>query len=278
MADVGDPVAALAELVATLRSEDGCPWDREQTHHTLTRHLIEEAYEVLEALVALPADAPGGELDAAAYEHLKEELGDLLFQVVFHCELAGEAGAFGLADVARDVHEKLVGRHPHVFGAVEVDGAEAVARNWELIKADEKGRASAMDDIPAGLPALLYANKMQRRAAAVGFDWPEITGVFEKMSEELHELEDAAAGAAALPDARIEEELGDVLFSIANLARHLKVDGEGALRAASAKFARRFRVVEALAAERGVDLGELDLAGLDALWDEAKGAESASAS
>jgi tetrapyrrole methylase family protein/MazG family protein len=233
-------------LVRTLRER--CPWDREQTHETLVRHLIEEAYETVEAI------------ESGSPAHLEEELGDLLFQVYFHSVLAVEDGWFGLDDVARGIHDKLVLRHPHVFGSVAVSGADDVVRNWEQIKQEEKGRASIMEGIPSALPSLLYAHKVQRKAASVGFDWPGVDGPLDKVAEELAELR-------ADPS---EDELGDLLFSVVNVARHLGVDAESALRGATAKFRDRFMAVEALAAERGVALRSLDLAGLDALWDEVK--------
>jgi tetrapyrrole methylase family protein/MazG family protein len=247
-APVGAELLRFAELVRTLRER--CPWDREQTHQSLTRHLLEETYEVLEAIEGLP-ESTG---------HLEEELGDLLFQVVFHATLAAEAGEFTLADVARGVHDKLVHRHPHVFAAVTADTPDAVMRNWEQIKQVEKGRRSLMDGIPGDLPSLLYAHKVQRKAASVGFDWDSPAGVYPKVAEELREVE-ADPGA---------EELGDLLFAAVNLARHLDVDPEAALRGATAKFRDRFRIMEAMAAEREIELAALDLAGLDALWDEAK--------
>jgi tetrapyrrole methylase family protein/MazG family protein len=239
------PVAAelvrFAELVRTLRER--CPWDREQTHRTLTRHLLEETYEVLEAI---EGDDPG---------HLCEELGDLLFQVFFHAALGAEAGHFDLADVARGVHDKLVRRHPHVFGSASADTAGQVMKNWEQIKQEEKGRASLMDGIPGDLPSLLHAHKVQRKAASVGFDWPEIGPVYEKVLEELDEVR-------ADPS---DDEVGDLLFAVVNLARHLGVDPEAALRGATAKFRDRFRAVEALAADRGIPLADAE-----PLWDEVK--------
>jgi tetrapyrrole methylase family protein/MazG family protein len=247
------PVAAefvrLAELVRTLRQR--CPWDREQTHQSLTRHLVEETYEVLEAIGELPAGAA----------HLEEELGDLLFQVAFHATLATEEGWFTLADVAAGVHDKLVGRHPHVFGDVEATTPDAVVANWERIKRAEKGRARVMDGVGANLPALLYAEKVQRRAASVGFDWPDPTGARAKLAEEITELE------AAIEPEDVAAEMGDVLFAAVNVARHRGVDPEAALRAATAKFRRRFDAVEDLAGGR---LGDLPLDHLDRLWDQVK--------
>ncbi|MGH9285934.1 MAG: nucleoside triphosphate pyrophosphohydrolase, partial [Acidimicrobiales bacterium] len=250
-APVAGELARFAELVRTLRAR--CPWDRKQTHQTLTRHLIEEAYEVVDAITAL-----GG--GPAGYAHLEEELGDLLLQVVLHATLGAEAGQFTLADVARGIHDKLVHRHPHVFGDVDATTADAVMANWERIKQAEKGRASLMDGIPPGLPALLYAHKVGRKAAASGFDWPDATGPLDKVAEELAELR---------ADPSIDE-LGDLLFAVVNVARHLGHDPEAALRGATAKFRRRFEAVEELAAERQVELATLDLAQLDTFWEEVK--------
>jgi tetrapyrrole methylase family protein/MazG family protein len=247
------PVAAeltrFADLVRTLRAQ--CPWDRAQTHQTLTRHLIEETYEVLDALAALR--------DGEGYGALEEELGDLLFQIAFHATLAAEEGQFDLADVARGIHDKLVDRHPHVFGA-----PGHPVPNWEEQKRAEKGRASVMDGVPGNLPSLLYAYKMQSKAASVGFDWKNAAEAWPKLGEEIDELgaalaEDPAGGEA------VNEELGDLLFSVVNVARHLGVDPETALRAAAVKFRRRFTAMEALAAARGVPID-------DDLWDEVKSA------
>jgi len=267
---LASPVAAelvrFDELVHTLRER--CPWDREQTHQSLTRHLLEETYEVLEAV-----DGLGAEFEGA--EHLEEELGDLLFQVFFHATLAAEEGLFTLADVAQGIHNKLVHRHPHVFGDVEARTAGQVLRNWEQIKQAEKGRTSIMDGIPRHFPSLLYAHKAQRKAASVGFDWNDVYGAWPKIAEELAQLAEAISAApggpapAAAPDA-VAEELGDLLFAVVNVARHLEVDPEAALRSATVKFCDRFMAVERLAAERGDDLRALDLAGLDALWEEVK--------
>ena len=238
---VGAELVRFAELVRTLRER--CPWDREQTHRTLTRHLLEETYETLEAI------------ESGDPEHLCEELGDVLFQVFFHATLGAEAGEFDLADVARGIHDKLVRRHPHVFGTVEADTAGAVMKNWEQLKQEEKGRASLMDGIPGDLPSLLHAHKVQRKAGSVGFDWPSVEPVYDKVLEELDEVR-------ADPS---DDEVGDLLFAVVNLARHLGVDPEAALRGATAKFRDRFRAVEALAAERGIPLAEAE-----PLWEEVK--------
>jgi tetrapyrrole methylase family protein/MazG family protein len=229
---VAREVARFDELVRTLRER--CPWDREQTHRSLTRHLLEETYEVLEAIEALPEPEPEADGEGvdhaggAAFDHLEEELGDLLFQVVFHAVLAAEEGHFNLADVARGIHDKLVHRHPHVFAGVQADTPAQVVTNWEQIKRDEKGRASLMDGL-GSLPSLLYAHKVQRKAASVGLD-PMPAG---------------------------EEGLGADLFVLVDRARREGVDPEAALRATAGRFRDRFRVAEALAAERDVDIAEV---------------------
>ena len=320
--ELGAPFASefvrLEELGRTLRER--CPWDRQQTHDSLTRYLLEEAYETLEAIEELGPDGTG-------YEHLEEELGDVLFQVVAHSVIAAEEGQFALGDVARRVHDKLVRRHPHVFGEVVANSAEDVSRNWEQIKRRERaergwseagageagageagageagageagageagageagtGKAgfgeagaggrmgeypSLMDGLPRNLPALLYAHKVQGRAASAGFDWEGVEGALAKVDEELAELQEALEGGAGKAAQR--EELGDLLFAAVNLARKLDVDPEAALREAAAKFRRRFRAVEELAHQRGDDLSELGLEGLDRLWDEVKATEA----
>jgi tetrapyrrole methylase family protein / MazG family protein len=235
------------ELVHTLRAR--CPWDRQQTHRSLTRHLIEETYEVLEAIDELD--------DPAGYAHLEEELGDLLFQVAFHATLAAEQGQFTLADVARGIHDKLVERHPHVFGP-----PGQPVPDWEEMKKVEKGRSSVMDGVPGNLPSLLYAFKLQSKAASVGFDWKDVTGARRKVSEELDELRHAWISEAGAGPA-VNDELGDVLFSVVNVARHLGVDPEAALRDSAAKFRRRFEAMEALGAARGIPVD-------DELWNEVK--------
>ena len=253
----------LVNTNRVLRAE--CPWDRAQNHHSLVRHLVEETYETIEAISGLPESAPEGAADFGAYAVLEEELGDLLLQVVFHAGMAAEAGAFDVDEVAERIRRKLVRRHPHVFGDVEVAGAGEVLANWEALKAEEKARASLMDDIPAALPGVARADKVQRRAATVGFDWATPDPVFTKIEEELVELQSAGAD----PQAQ-SEELGDLLFAVVNLARHLDVDPEIALARASDRFAARFRMMEQLAVQRTLELRSLDLAAMDALWNEAK--------
>ncbi|MDA8047742.1 MAG: nucleoside triphosphate pyrophosphohydrolase [Actinomycetota bacterium] len=249
--ELAEPVAAeltrFADLVRTLRAE--CPWDRSQTHQSLTRHLIEETYEVLDAIAGL--DGEGG------YEALEEELGDLLFQVAFHATLAAEAGQFDLSDVARAIHDKLVERHPHVFGP-----PGHPVPNWEEQKKAEKGRASVMDGVPGHLPSLLFASKMQSKAASVGFDWKNAGQAWPKIDEELGELR-AALAAGSPGDPAVNEELGDVLFSVVNIARHLGLDPESSLRAAAMKFRARFVAMEQMADEQGVAID-------DSLWNAVK--------
>jgi len=258
-----DPVPpgwpGLVQTNARLRRE--CPWDRRQTHHSLARHLIEEAYETVAALEALPPDAPAGEPDYPGYVEAEEELGDLLLQVVFHATLAAEAGVFGAEEVAEGIRRKLVRRHPHVFGEVEAETAETVLANWEQIKRDEKSRESLLDGVPGSLPALSRAHALQARAATVGFDWADLAGVVAKVREELEEV--LAAGA------RRADEMGDLLFAVVNLARHLGVDPEQALRRGAARFERRFRAMESEGTLAGLTLEEMDRR-----WEAAKAAEA----
>lgn len=251
-------------LARTLREQ--CPWDVEQTHQSLVPYLIEEAYEVVDAIAGLDPDDP------ASDEHLIEELGDLLYQVEFHATIAEQEGRFTIADVTQGIHDKLVRRHPHVFGApggaaVVADDAEAVLTNWDAIKRAEKGRTSVFEGIPGSLPALSYAHKVQHKAAKLGFDWPDVGGAVPKIAEETSELlaavgEDDAEG--------VRDEAGDLLFAVVNVLRHLGVDPESSLRAATNKFRTRFEQVERLAVTRGIDLQATELAVLDALWDEVK--------
>jgi tetrapyrrole methylase family protein/MazG family protein len=224
--------------MARLRGPGGCPWDREQTHRSLARHLLEEAHEVLEAI------------DAGDPDRLRDELGDLLLQIVFHSEMARQAGEFDVDDVAETIVAKLIRRHPHVFGEVEVSGADEVLVNWERIKAEEKGERGVEEDIPATLPALARAAKVQRRAAGWGFDWRTREGAMAKLREEVDELERAAPDEA-------EDELGDVLFAAAAVARKLGVDPESALRRTVHRFSERYEAMLARAREEGVDMSAL---------------------
>jgi tetrapyrrole methylase family protein/MazG family protein len=224
--------------MARLRGPGGCPWDREQTHESLARHLLEEAHEALEAF------------DAGDPGRIREELGDLLLQVVFHAEMAREAGTFDIDDVAEEITAKLVRRHPHVFGDLEVDSAAQVLLNWEQIKTEEKGEHPVDADIPATLPALARAAKVQRRAAGSGFDWRTLGGALSKVREEVEELESASPEQA-------EDELGDLLFAVAAVGRQFGVDPETALRKATARFADRFERMKAQALDDGLDLHQL---------------------
>ena len=260
-----DPAGWYGLVVTNRILRQECPWDRKQTHHSLVSHLIEEAYETVESIRALPVEAPGGEPDYGTYAEVEEELGDLLLQVVFHATLAKEVGAFDVEEVAEIVRRKLVNRHPHVFGDVVAEDAETVITNWETIKSEEKKRESLMDDIPTAMPAIVRADKMQRRAKSVGFDWDEIAPVFAKIREELDELM-----ADAHDPVRASAELGDLLFATVNLARHLGTDAELALAGASDRFASRIRVMEQEAADAGRNLSDYSLGELDALWERAK--------
>jgi tetrapyrrole methylase family protein/MazG family protein len=236
----GGRVLDLLRVMHRLRGPDGCPWDLEQTHQSLGRHLLEEAHETLEAI------------DSGDPDGLRDELGDLLLQIVFHSEMARQEGTFDVDDVAEGIVRKLIRRHPHVFGDVEVESAAEVLVNWERIKTEEKGEHPLDEDIPASLPALARAAKVQRRAAGFGFDWRSSDGAVEKVREELGELEGEVAGGA--PSARIEEELGDLLFAVAALGRRLNLDPETALRKATRRFGDRFERMREQAARDGVAL------------------------
>ena len=251
----------LREIMKRLRAPDGCPWDREQTHQSIKECLLEETYEFLEAV------------EDGNHHHMREELGDLLLQVVFHAQMGAERGAFDLDGVIQELSEKLVRRHPHVFGTTEVSGSDEVVANWETIKNTEVGkeeRKSRMDGIPHTFPALLRAKKLQVRAAKDGFDWPSAEPVWEKLEEEVREVHEAIAERD--PD-HVEEEVGDLLFVAVNLARKLGVDPEIALQRANAKFDARFRAMESFVESRGQKMSDLDLVAQDALWDRAKAAE-----
>ncbi len=261
-------MSGLLGLIAinrVLRAE--CPWDREQTHHTLLTHLIEEAYETADAIAQLPIEAPGGDTDYGAYAEVEEELGDLLLQVVFHATLASEAGVFDIDEVAEHIRRKLVERHPHVFGDVSVEGADEVLANWEEIKAVEKNRESLMDDIPSGMTGIARAMKVQKRARSVGFDWDDPDDVIEVLRGEIDELIEARPDAAATA-----EELGDVLFTAVNLARHVGADPEIALRGSVDTFIQRFRAMESSFAARSISIRDASREDLEAAWIEAKSA------
>jgi MazG family protein len=245
----GQRLLDLVRIQARLRAFDGCPWDREQTHESLARHLLEETHELLQAI------------DRGGSDAIRDELGDLLLQVTFHAQIAAEDGRWDIDDVADGLVKKLIHRHPHVFGDVEVTGADEVLANWEKLKAEESGGVAPIeDDIPASLPALARAAKIQRRAAGWGFEWRTADLAFAKLREEVDELQ-----AAADDPARADEEMGDVLLAAVAVARRLGLDAESALRRATAKFADRYERTSALALERGLDMetmSEHDLLGL----------------
>lgn len=258
-------LAKAAAIMAKLRAPGGCPWDREQTFDTIKRHTLEETYEVFDAIER--RDWPG----------LKDELGDLLLQVLFYAEMANEAGYFTLEDVANNLSDKLIRRHPHVFGDVDARSADAVVTNWEQIKREEKSargeaKAAAMlDEVPRSMPATMETSKLGSKAAKVGFDWPSVDGLFDKLAEETDELRHELAADAQ--NERVEEELGDLLFTVVNLARHLRVDPEFALRRTNAKFRQRFAAMEREAGGRaGMEAMSADE--LEALWSRAKETQS----
>jgi tetrapyrrole methylase family protein/MazG family protein len=244
----------LMALVARLRGPDGCPWDRKQTHQTLARHLIEESHEAIEAI------------RKKDWDHLAEELGDILLQVALHAQLASEEGHFVVSDSLRLISEKLVRRHPHVFGDVKLHTPEEVIARWERIKLEEEERGFLLEGVTADLPALLFAYKIQTKAARVGFDWDFALDVFSKLEEELEEIQEMIRNNGE----DLEGELGDLLFSIVNLCRHLKVDPEMALYRSALKFKRRFRYMEEICRREGLRVENLTLDELDRLWDESK--------
>ena len=266
-------VAALAEsvaIMARLRAPGGCPWDREQTFDTIKKYTLEETYEVFDAI------------ERRAWPELKDELGDLLLQVLFYAQMAAEAGYFDIGDVAANLNEKLIRRHPHVFPVngelVDAKDPSTVLRNWEEIKRVEKAKLavadeirSGLDDVPRSMPAVMEAAKLGSKAAKVGFDWPDTDGILAKVDEEVEELRVEVVSPLGVDRAKAEEELGDLMFSVVHLARHLKVDAEGALRAANAKFRRRFATMEAEAG--GFEaLSTLSTDELEELWQRAKSA------
>lgn len=260
-------LARLAGIMRRLRApEGGCPWDVEQDFDSIAPYTIEEAYEVADAIARRDWDG------------LKGELGDLLFQAVYHAQMADEAGYFTLDDVVRTISEKMITRHPHVFGDAEVKSAEDQTHAWEVMKARERAaraQTGVLDDVPLALPALMRAIKLQNRAARVGFDWPEIGQVVDKIAEEAQELTEARA---QLPKEQIAEEYGDLLFVMVNLGRHLQIDPESALRAANDKFTRRFRGIEAALQAQGRSPADSTLDEMDALWNAVKASEKRAAS
>ena len=286
----------LVALMSRLRAPDGCPWDREQTYATLAPMLLEEAYEAFDAVEDARAGRPA---------ELRDELGDLLFQIVFYAQVAAERGDFRVGDVIEQIHTKMVRRHPHVFGSATVRDNEELLRNWEAMKAEEKRAAgkeakaedsSLLDGVSARLPALMESHQLATKAARVGFDWQNVEDIFDKLHEEIEELREAIrehgerpamttavgdAGAGAVPgggdagaaeadDARVREELGDVIFAVANIARHLNVEPEAALKLTNRKFRRRFRHVERGLQAAGRELGSATLDEMEALWQQAK--------
>jgi nucleoside triphosphate diphosphatase len=247
-------------IMARLRGPGGCPWDREQTFDTIKRHTLEETYEVFDAI------------ERRAWPDLKDELGDLLLQVLFYAQMANEAGYFDLRDVAENLNAKLIRRHPHIFGDVEATDSSAVLRNWEQIKLEEKkakpATESMLDDVPRSMPATLEASKLGSKAARVGFDWPDASGLFEKLDEEMAELRHEVQHGTA---ESVEDEFGDLLFTAMNLARHLKIDAESALRRSNAKFRSRFAAMETAAGQSGLESkGPTEL---EELWANAKAVE-----
>ena len=253
------PIDRLKQIVERLRSPDGCPWDREQTHASLKPHIIEECYELIDAI------------DDQDDLGMQEELGDVLLQVVLHAQMASEEGRFDFDSVAEVISEKLIRRHPHVFGDTKLATSDAVLKQWDAIKRGEKtDRESALDGVPRGLPGLAKAQKMQSKAARVGFDWPDAEGSLEKVKEEIREIEQAGTSE------KLAEELGDLLFSVVNFARKSKLDAEELLQAANHKFSDRFRKMETLAASRGLNFSSLTLSEMDHLWNEVKQSGSSS--
>ncbi len=245
--------ATLVDIVAKLRASDGCPWDREQTHASLRENLLEECYEVLEAL------------DEGDPGKLCHELGDLLMQIVFHTQLATEAGEFELGDVVNSINTKLIHRHPHVFGSIKVKDVDEVLLNWEVLKQEEREAGTSMlGGVPKQMPALAYSQEVQRRVAQVGFDWEDIDGVIDKLTEEVGEFKRADS------QEKKAQEFGDLLFTLANIARRMEVDLEAVLREANKRFYRRFTCMEEACRQRGLNLSELSFDEQNSLWEEAK--------
>ena len=259
LVDAREELQHLVETIWRLRQPDGCPWDRKQTHASIAKNMIEEAYEAVDCIEADDA------------EHLREELGDVLMQVVLHAQIAADAGEFTMADVARDIDAKLIRRHPHIFGDASADDADDVLKIWEQVKLEEKAAKPAeglLDSVPAHLPALMQAQKVSRKAAAVGFEWETTRDVWDKVAEERAEFEREERGSAAA-----EMEFGDMLFALVNVARKEGIDAESALRASTAKFRRRWAVMEEAARAEGTELESLDTDEFNERWDAAKAAE-----
>ena len=255
MGDVGKKFEELVEIVEKLRAPDGCPWDREQTNQSLLPYFIEEVYELIESV------------DEENWDTVKEELGDLLLHVVFQASIGEDEGKFKLADSLTNVNEKLVRRHPHVFGDAKADAAFHAKQNWEAQKHKEKGRKSRLDGVPKNLPALVRAQRLQQKASYAGFDWDEVEQVWDKVHEEIQELKDAQSNEAK---DHIAEEIGDVLFAVVNLARYLDIPAEDALRKTNQKFTSRFSKVEEGIKAQGKELEDVTLEEMDAIWEMAK--------
>jgi tetrapyrrole methylase family protein/MazG family protein len=257
----GTSFEAFQEIIAHLRAPNGCPWDREQTHQTLRTNLLEETYEILEAL------------DNNDTDKMREEFGDLLLQITLHAQIANESGEFNINQVLKDIYDKIIRRHPHVFGDLKVSGVDNVLQNWEKLKAEERAsihkenggqEKGLLDGVAKALPALSQAEEIQRRAARVGFDWPDTRGVVDKINEECHELLQAEDLTSR------SDELGDLLFAVVNLARHYEIDAESALRQTNARFRKRFAHIESAARQQGKSLGDLSLDEMESFWQEAK--------
>ncbi len=255
--DEGRSFESFQEIVAHLRAPNGCPWDKEQTHDSLRKHLLEESYEAIAAL------------DAGDFVSMREEFGDLLLQIMLHSQIASEEGEFTANDVVKGIYDKIIRRHPHVFGDAKVSGVDGVLTNWEKLKAKERNvkgekEKGMLDGVPLALPALGQAQEYQDRAARVGFDWPVIDGVLDKLAEEIQEVKQAET------DFQLADEIGDLFFVLVNFARWKKVDAESALRGANMKFKKRFGYIETNAKKQGRNLSDMKLEEMDALWDEAK--------
>ena len=255
MGEIGNQFEELVKIVSKLRSPDGCPWDREQTNHSLLPYFIEEVYEVIESI------------DENNWDLVKEELGDVLLHIVFQASIAEDDENFQILDSLDNINKKLVRRHPHVFGDAKADAAFHAKQNWEAEKHKEKGRKSRLDGVPNTLPALIRAERLQQKASYAGFDWEKIEQVWEKVHEEILELKDAEASGKKQD---IEEEIGDVIFAIVNLSRHLTISSEDALRKTNQKFVRRFKKVEEGIKAKGKELNEASLEEMDLIWNEAK--------
>ena len=255
MSEIGDRIEELVEIVNRLRGPSGCPWDREQTNQSLIPYFVEEVYEVLESI------------DESNWDSLKEELGDILLHIIFQASIAEEDEKFKFIDIIKNVNNKLIDRHPHVFGNANADAAFHAKQNWEAAKHKEKGRKSRLDGVPTSLPSLIRGQRLQQKASYVGFDWDKIDRVWEKVNEEMLELKEAES----IGDKKhIEEEIGDLLFAIINLSRHFDVSAENALRQTNHKFIRRFKKVEETIKSTGKELDEVTLEEMDFIWNQIK--------